>query len=203
MDQRSIFRFVFTFFISFLATCLLAQENLVLAGFIGKASDEKILLQWTINSGQSCNGTTIERSEDTVNFRPIGEIAGICGNSATPVPYFFTDESPISNKFNFYRLELGGQGYSKILAIPYFEYGNTGSIIIPNPASDYARVYFENNTGKPCTFSLKNASGKMVRQFEDNSSTIYLDLSNIAAGNYYYSIQQSNRPIIKGKLIRR
>ncbi|MBK7030588.1 MAG: T9SS type A sorting domain-containing protein [Bacteroidales bacterium] len=180
---------------------LQAQESLILSGFIGKASDEKVLLQWTISSGQTCNGTFIQRSEDTIHFETIGEISGICGSSESPVPYSFSDEDPIKNKVNFYRLELGGQGYSRIIAIPYFEYGNMGSIVIPNPVTSQTRIYFENKTEKPYLFSLFNYSGNLIRQSKGNDSFVFLDASNLSAGAYLYSIQLPDRKPITGKVI--
>lgn len=195
--HRGTLILLFTCFISLLQ----AQETLILSGFIGKASDDAVLLQWTISSGKTCNGTFIQRSADTVNFETIGEIPGICGSSETPVPYTFTDESPIPNQVNYYRLELGGQGYSRILAIPYFEYGNTGSIVIPNPVSTQSRIYFENKTEKPYLFSLFNYSGQLVRQSKGNDSSVLLDVTGLSAGAYLYSIQLPDRKPINGKVI--
>jgi hypothetical protein len=195
--QRGTLILLFQFVISMLT----AQETLILSGFIGKASDEIVLLQWTISSGKTCNGTFIQRSADTVNFETIGEIPGICGSSETPVPYAYTDESPIPNRVNYYRLELGGQGYSRILAIPYFEYGNTGSIVIPNPVIAQARIYFENKTEKPYLFSLFNYSGNLIRQSKGNDSSVLLDAAGLSAGAYLYSIQLPDRKPITGKVI--
>jgi len=180
---------------------LTGQDNPILSGFIGKSSGEVVLLQWTIKSGQTCNGTFIERSSDTVGFQRIGEIPGICGSSESPVPYFFTDESPLVNQVNYYRLELGGQGYSRILAIPYFDYGNSSSLVIPNPAREYTTVYFENKLEKPYIILIYNLQGKCVHESTGNSGSIKLYVGNLPASTYLYKILIQNGNLLTGKII--
>jgi hypothetical protein len=186
-----------------LSKSMIAQDQLLLAGFIGKASKDVVLLQWTINSGQTCNGTIIERSADTIHFESIGEISGICGSSENPVPFNFTDESPYPNKLNYYRLELGGQGYSPVIGIPYFEYGNNASVAIPNPASSATTLYFENSHESPYYLELNSISGKRVIEMTGKSSNVTLNLENLAAGIYVYQISIFGKPVIKGKLLKR
>jgi hypothetical protein len=179
---------------------LQSQENRILSAFNGKASGDKILLSWTISGGQTCNGTLIERSDDTVHFSRVGEIPGICGNSESPVPYSFTDDSPLPNKINYYRLELGGQGYSKIVGVPYYEYGNQGSIAIPNPSSEKATIYFGNSREDRYVFRLFDVKGRKIMETEGVSNSIEVETNRLGPGMFVYSIE-SARSHIKGKLI--
>jgi len=180
---------------------LYAQETMILSGFNGKAADKSVLLQWTIRQGQTCLGTIIERSPDTLHFEPIGEIPGICGSSGSPVPYLFNDESPLVNQVNYYRLELGGQGYSRILAIPYFAEGNSGSLVIPNPANQETRIHFENKEERPFQLTLTDMQGKTVLQQQGSTGMAALELGHLPSGTYFYRVSIKDKPLITGKLL--
>lgn len=194
-------RITFFLLIYFSTAFLSAQETFILAGFNGKASEKAVLLQWTIQQGQTCNGTIIERSSDTLHFEPIGDIPGICGSSGSPVPYRFTDESPLVNQVNYYRLELGGQGYSRILAIPYFEDGNSGSLVMPNPATHATLIHFENREERLYQLQLMDTRGKMVLSQQGNSGMAVLEVGHLTAGTYFYRISIKDKPYITGKLL--
>ena len=85
-----------------------AQHNSILDNFTVFENNENVYLNWTIISGSTCNGIQIYRSTDNLSFTQIGSIARICGSSSQPRNYAFTDNNPEKNKFNCYRLELGG-----------------------------------------------------------------------------------------------
>ena len=78
-----------------------------------------IFINWQIDSGYTCQGVDILRSEDGVDFEEIGHISGVCGSLSKPVAYSFLDEHPISNSNNHYRLKLNGHGFTEILNLYY------------------------------------------------------------------------------------
>ena len=75
--------------------------------------NKQITLHWSIDSGPTCNGITILRSLDTLNFEVIGNILGVCGNITSSQIYYFTDTNPISSNYNFYKLRLGYGQFTK------------------------------------------------------------------------------------------
>ena len=92
----------------FIATMVSSQT--ILDDFALDLNQGKVLLAWTIKSGSVCNGIQIYRSStgDSVNFDLIEDIQGVCGDLSSPVAYTFTDEDPMPNQVNYYKLLLGG-----------------------------------------------------------------------------------------------
>lgn len=180
---------------------LSAQEAIILDGFIGVPEAKQVQLRWVISSGQTCNGTFIERSTDTIHWKQIGDIPGICGSSSAPVPYTFIDDSPVINAVNFYRLELGGQGYSVVIGVPYYDYTNEGFVLIPNPVDEATTLYFSTSKTEAYTVSLFDMTGKKVQQYSGKGESQKLDISHLQAGSYLFVILRQGKKNVSGKLI--
>lgn len=106
--------------LSLISLILQAQQvHPIVSGFSGINVRNTIRLNWTIIGGNTCNGTLIQRSSDGNTFETIGEIAGICGSPEVDVPYVFIDENPEANQTNYYRLELGSQGFTTPLKVDF------------------------------------------------------------------------------------
>ncbi len=179
-----------------------AQETIILDGFTGVPQSGQVQLRWVISAGQTCNGTFIERSNDTIHWENIGEIPGICGSSAAPVPYNFIDGSPIANSLNFYRLELGGQGYSPVIGIPYYDYSQKGYLVIPNPARESTTFYFGTSEIEKFTIALFDLSGKLIVNVSGTGSNYNMDLNGLPSGPYFFYIARQGRENVGGKLIK-
>jgi hypothetical protein len=181
--------------------CLSAQETIILDGFTGVPQAGQIQLRWVISAGQTCNGTFIERSTDTLNWQNIGDIPGVCGSSSAAVPYNFIDDSPETNTINFYRLELGGQGYSPVIAIPYYDYSQKGYVVIPNPARESTKFYFSTSETEEFTIALFDINGKFIHNSSGTGSSYTLDLNWIPSGTYIFKISRRGKNDVTGKLI--
>jgi hypothetical protein len=178
-----------------------AQETIILDGFTGVPQTGQVQLRWVISAGQTCNGTFIERSTDTIHWQNIGEIPGVCGSSAAPVPYNFIDESPENNTINFYRLELGGQGYSPVIGIPYYDYSQKGYVLIPNPARESTTFYFGVSGFEEFAIALFDINGKLVKNESGTGSNYTMDVSRLPAGTYLFIISRQGINNLNGKLI--
>lgn len=183
------------------ASTLCAQEALILDGFTGVAQPEQVQLRWTISSGETCNGTFIERSIDTINWIKIGDIPGVCGSSSAPVPYNFIDDSPVNNTVNFYRLELGGQGYSKTISVPYYDYTSKGYVLIPNPVYENTTVYFGTSANEPFTIAIFNISGQKVQQDSGVGGSYFINAQSLSSGTYLFVISREGKKNVSGKMI--
>jgi hypothetical protein len=190
--------FIFFVLVSFQSG---AQETIILDGFSGIAQAREVHLHWVISAGQSCNGTNIERSTDTLNWEEIGDIPGICGNSSDPVPYNFTDDSPVSNTVNYYRLELGGQGYSPVIGVPYYNFVGQGHVLIPNPAHEMVTLYFSASVEEKFTVSFFDIKGQLVWQDTGNGGKKELDVSQLQEGNYIFVISRKGKKNVSGKIM--
>ena len=60
------------------------------------------------------------------------------------MPYTFTDEQPIANQMNYYRLELGSQGYSTPLAISFIPLNDDGYNLRLDPGGTAVNIFFSN-----------------------------------------------------------
>lgn len=168
-----------------MATTMYGQHP-ILSTFDVQQIGATMRLNWTIKSGSTCNGIVIERSSDGLEFNEIGVIEGICGNVSEPTDYEFYDESPVENLENFYRIELGFQGYSQIISGVYNTLNSEGFLVYPNPSNDQTQVFFRYKQGLEHCFKVFDASGKLMLTNENiESSPIDLSFDQFDGGLYY------------------
>lgn len=180
-----------------------AQFHPILDGFSVFLDKDKAILKWVIKGGSTCNGINIYRSDDTLSsFVQIGSIAGICGSSASATPYEFTDISPIPNKINYYRLELGTQGFSGFTSVEFISISNNGFMIRPQPVIDFATIYFHNPSQLTYTFSVMDVNGKVVQIIENIDGESFLfSKGNLPGGIYIFALENKGYIKVSGKII--
>jgi hypothetical protein len=178
-----------------------AQETIILDGFVGVPQSQQIQLRWVISAGQTCNGIFIVRSSDNLYWVNIGDIPGVCGSSSTPVPYNFIDTSPIGNSINFYRLELGGQGYSPVVSVPFYDFSSKGYVLIPNPVHETAMLYFGTSTTETFDIAFFDASGKLVKQLSGVGGSCKVDASQLMPAIYFFVIERKGKSKVLGKMV--
>jgi len=157
--------------------------------------NDQVRLSWVISGGNTCSGIIIQRSIDGQFFETIGEIDGICGSPDVDVPYVFLDPNPVSNKSNYYRLELGTQGYSTPVVIEFVPLNNEGYSVTYDMVSRVATVYFENDSNENASYRLISISGRLVYENNTSNAKITLNLSPYAAQIYLLSININNKTI--------
>lgn len=180
---------------------LLAQQNMALVSFNGFQYKDSVILNFTMAKGYSCNGIYIERSEDSVNFSGIGDIQGVCGSSDFEVPFQFTDNSPLQNTGNFYRLDLGNFGYSEIIKIYFAKLNPAGLAFYPNPCIQNCSLYFENPTNSELEFFIYDYSGKLIVQEKIRGTVFEIDRKNLSRGVYYYHLIHKDEIKISGRFV--
>ena len=185
-----------------IAQFTVAQQNPILGHFSVFEGNGKVFMSWQIIAGSACNGIQIYRSTDSLHFIEIGDIPGICGNITTAQDYNFTDYEPEINKINYYRLQLGNNGFSEIIAVEIIRLEIGGYQIRPNPVSANAKIYFDNNKMTEHTFVLYNISGKIVSTITTKEDFFDLQASNLFSGLYFFSITNDNSiEKAKGKIL--
>ncbi|TVR38290.1 MAG: T9SS C-terminal target domain-containing protein [Cryomorphaceae bacterium] len=145
---------------------------------------DQVYLSWVISRGNTCNGITIERSTDGAGFSEIGYIAGICGSPDFAQPFSFIDTNPAKNQINYYRLELGLQGYTEVRSVEFIHAPDDGFILRPNPASYMVQMLFRNPRSQEHVVELYNLSGALVLQHNTLDQQVELDISRVPAGVY-------------------
>ncbi len=189
------------FLFSSLATAL--GQGSPFLDFIGAAEqDGKVFLQWVMSSGATCDGIDVYRSTDGEIFERVGRIAGVCGSPDFALGYDFVDESPVLNRINYYRLELGNLGVSEIIAIHVFDFSAKKYQIIPHPVSYRSELYFKNPQIENSTLSIYNLVGNRVYTAEGKASSFPIRGSELASGTYIFTVTNAaGKSLAQGKLV--
>lgn len=163
----------------------------------------KVVLNWTIDAGNTCFGIDIVRSTDGQTFASIGTIGGICGSIDEPVSYSFVDEAPVANQTNYYKLLLGLSAESDVLSIEIIDFGSSGYQIRPHPVHQDGLLYFQNDAGEKHVFSIYQLNGHLLSEQETSYDHFILDLGIWPAGLYPFRITdaQTGKVKAKGKLV--
>ncbi|OUT69083.1 MAG: hypothetical protein CBB76_08565 [Crocinitomicaceae bacterium TMED16] len=186
----------------FIATMVSSQT--ILDDFALDLNQGKVLLAWTIKSGSVCNGIQIYRStiEDSINFELIEDIQGVCGDLSSPVAYTFTDENPVQNQVNYYKLLLGGQEFSEVLGIEVLLIPSNSYLLKPHPIVSSSSLYFYNSNNNDVELKVFDDFGSVVYKNQTNSNRFILDSSMISSGLYYFTLEnKSNKSIINGRAL--
>lgn len=201
-STRILSRQFYTVLLFMAAFSLHGQQNPILDRFMATENNGTIYLNWVITSGSTCNGIDIFRSVDSLNFSLIGSIGGICGSPEFAQPYSFTDEDPVKNSINYYRLELGGSGYSEIIAVELIIFDGNNYQIRPNPATTEAKIIFENDQNQPALLKLYDFRGNLIEEITTEENFFIINTAYLSGEMYLFTISDfENKANIKGKLM--
>jgi outer membrane protein assembly factor BamB len=178
------------------------QESPFLSNFTATEINGNVYLHWTINTGNTCNGISIQRSTDGILFTEIYNIAGVCGNIFSPQTYDHTDADPIANKISYYRLDLGNVGFSETVSIEIIDIAANGYQVRPNPFRNSAVIYFDNDSRHNQLFNVYNANGQLVYSIETNSDQISIPEGTLQTGLHIFKLtsEETKRSVL-GKLL--
>jgi hypothetical protein len=161
--------------------------NPILDRFSAFEVNETVQIECVISSGSTCNGIDVLRSTDSINYEIIGNISGVCGNSASPVRYQFEDNNPKLNAPNYYKLELGGYGFTRVLSVVIRDIEDGKLQVAPNPAYEITQINFKNPVNQTFQLSVRNLSGELIYQKETTGEEFEINVSSWNSG--YYAIQ--------------
>lgn len=186
----------------FVLSGLTSWSQSILADFDIDLSDGRVLLAWTIKSGSTCNGMQIYRSKDSINFVLIEDIQGVCGDLSSPVSYTYTDQTPILNTINYYKINFGGQEESPILGVEVINVLSNSYLLKPNPVTGAADLYFKNDNQNEVVLKVFDDFGDVIYLEKTSSNKFVLDSTNFSSGMYYFSLEnQKTRNVINGKAV--
>lgn len=177
------------------------NETIEYSNFSAVASHGKVLINWSIEAGSTCNGTEILRSSDNINFEPIGNIVGICGDPSFRSDYKFIDPSPVSNRINYYKLRFPPSDYTNSIAVEVLDFASTDYILRTNPIYKPEKIYFRDTGGDDATLNLINMKGMHTLQITTNQNFFLIDPALLQNGLYYFSITTGSRESIQGKFV--
>lgn len=173
----------------------------ILRDFYGRQVDNGIELTWVIKGGNTCQGAYIQRFEADSFFMEIGEYDGVCGSTLGDESYTFTDTAPLLNQTNYYRLELGQQGFTNVIQVDYYKYNDKGYIILGNPMIEQTEIVFENTSGNAHDIALYDMGGNLIMQKPTDKDRVTLYNLGLPAGIYLFVIKEGEQALIKGKIL--
>ncbi len=182
---------------------VLAQNDTILSKFNANVVGEKVLLSWRIKAGNTCNGIDVYRSTDSLNYTLIGSVEGICGNVSFPTDYEYFDVSPVENSKNYYRLGLGGNGFSRVISTWYFDLTKRDYILSPNPVLESSVLRFKNDAGLNVELLVFDLMGKLKFRETTNSDNFILFSSMFDPGEYLFQLHSEDHESepISGKVV--
>ncbi|MBC7696447.1 MAG: T9SS type A sorting domain-containing protein [Burkholderiales bacterium] len=159
-----------------------------------------MLISFIITPGSSCTGYQIQRSSDSVNFEILYDYNAICGDLTKPQNIFFTDEKPLKNSFNYYRIFIPPQDYSNITSVIFNDISENGYLLYNNPISE-TLLLLGNSKG---ALQIYNQNGKLLNTFFSNEEGLFKEESiSWPAGLFYFKIETNIGKNIGGKFIKR
>lgn len=155
------------------------------------------VLNWTIYDDVNIDNYIIERSNDGINFKTIGNVDSKNLGAAS---YTFTDNNPISNK-NYYRIKaISNSGTAKYTDIRFVIFTNNFEIsITPNPTKENVEIVTYNIDKKEIT--IVDARGSVYYKQTNNLETIKVNCTAWASGMYIVTVKDLNTGSIAIKKI--
>lgn len=175
----------------FFSSMAFGQNDTIILGFNAESFNDKVLLSWEVKQGNTCVGIDVFRSEDSVNFVKIGDIVGVCGSSQETIGYTFTDPFPVLNKKIFYRINLGGIGFSRIVEIEIYAFNEKKYLLYPNPITNQSQIRFSNETSDIRTLTIYNLKGKVIETLSTKKDFFLLSTLILPSATYRFAIQSS------------
>ena len=163
---------------------------------------DKVLLSWTVKTGNSCNGIRILHTLDSASFIEIGTIEGICGSTSAPTNYSFTHLNPTANAKNYYKLDFGGEGFSQTIAVQYFDFSENGYVLLPNPIQSDSKLYFNNENNANTALTIYGTNGSIVHTEKSTLNYFSISKSYLEIGNYLFVLKiEGKSSEISGKFM--
>lgn len=185
-------------------TSLWAQKTISLGYFGASEKNGEVVLSWSIEKGNTCNGISIHRSTDQINFDKIGDLFGVCGSSSKTLYYSFIDEQPEENKTNYYHLRFGSIESSKIITLDIINIKNKNYSIRPHPIINNGKIYFKPSNNKAHQLSVYDLNGKKILHALSEGESFDINLSNFGSGLYLFTIStEAGLILTNGKIITR
>lgn len=157
-----------------------------LISFAGRSVDYTTLLNWSTATETNNDYFRLMRSTTGRDFEIIATVKG-AGNSTQTINYSYIDKEPF-NGINYYQLQQtdfdGETTFSKIIAVKHTSDKMPEVTISPNPANNFIRLNFEDNS-TISQIEISNSTGKLIYR---TGPANLIDISRLANGLYYLSI---------------
>ena len=183
----------FTGFSKFMLVSPTTVLPVTLLSFEATIKQKNAELNWTTSQELDNTGFDVERSNDGINFKKIGWVAGN-GNSNIAKDYTFTDNNLQSGTLYYYRLkqiDINSRfSYSQIVKLQYNGLFTDVASVVPNPVKDVMQIRL-NKKGQTVEYTINDAAGRLLVQktIENADDVLYVNAEKWAKGNYQLTLK--------------
>ncbi|MGB1204968.1 MAG: Ig-like domain-containing protein [Chitinophagales bacterium] len=182
--------------------------NIELLNFSGQILDEGNLLKWITASETNNAFFTLSRSSNGGDFVEIAQILG-SGNTTTARQYESLDKDAVAG-VSVYRLtQTDFDGTTTLAGTVSLVRGETtlGFVnVAPIPANDFVNITFVSPKAEAVKIGLYDVAGKLISlenvDAVKGNNLFTFDLTNVASGVYFISMENNNGQNISTKLIK-
>ena len=187
-----------TRFITIGSTNSITPLPIELLSFEATCNNETPTLNWTTANEINNDYFTILRSEDGLDFSPIGTVKGN-GNSNSIVNYTWTDNNPLKSKAYYQLKQTDYNGEFKLLGIRVITCDQANNITIyPNPFKNSFTVQLSAQVTSPITLEVYDYLGRVVyTQLIDTSNTAIVLNEQLPTGTYILKMYNESIQVIE------
>lgn len=165
-----------------------------MTSFSGYRESNANRLNWTTAGESNNSGFEVQRSQDGINFSPIGFVPtqAMGGNSTSQLQYSFYDNAVSGNTY-FYRLRQQDMDTRSHFSTVVRIRGEkplvlTIDAVFPNPAKNVVHVQINAPGKQSATLLVTDIAGRILKKqtvhVETGSNTIPVDISPLSRGPY-------------------
>jgi hypothetical protein len=158
--------------------------------FTAQPKEHSVNLQWTTATQQNSSYFAVERSQEGLNWSPIGQVTA-AGNSQDLLQYNYVDQMPMTGA-NYYRLqEVADDGSSVYSPVRNVNFTGAAEAITwyPNPTHD--RLTLTSNSDLK-SITLTTLDGRILQTAEGFTSGQSIDLSRYSFGIYFLIVRTTD-----------
>lgn len=186
------------FLIAWLA--FIAQEESRIQNLNAVQVKDVINLNFILSPGNSCSGYLIQRADEKMNFETIFEHAGTCGDQIKSQFLSYTDERPLNNIKNYYRIFIPPSDYSKIISAEFYDFSAISYILYSNPVEGSLKILVD---APNSDLELFNQDGRKLYDIKTSiDGSFSEDVSSLSKGLYYFTIKTKNGRTLKGNFLK-
>jgi len=159
-----------------------------------------VTVDWATATETNCDYFLVERSEDLIDFVPVGVLEG-AGNSSTKLNYKLFDDSFLHGTW-YYRLkQYDFDGKLSTYPPRSININQKRSIsIYPNPATDYI-IVSHSGMGNSVDIRIYSSAGQLIKTIQDHKALEKILIEDIMSGVYIVEIS-GNKELERLQLIK-
>jgi len=176
----------FVLFHAVALACAQDAEHPFIQSFSLTVLEGRIHVEWVMSGGSTCDGSSVERSADGIEFEEVHRIEGLCGDPEFPAPFDWFDEVPPELSTVRYRIAFSGQGRSSVKSVEFRQLTGSEQRVFPVPSTGEATLLLRASLSALVDLAVMDPAGRVVLQEERSGREHVIDMGDWPAGVYTY-----------------